>query len=76
MLKQDYKDDINREEVVQLALKVLSKMMDSTSLTSDNLELSQVFLSLKGRLSKMFVIWCRPSCCRSLISLPYGLLCL
>ncbi|GMP46676.1 hypothetical protein CsSME_00014733 [Camellia sinensis var. sinensis] len=45
MLKQDYKDDISREEVVQLALKVLSKVMDSTSLTSDKLELAEVFLS-------------------------------
>ncbi|KAF5944662.1 hypothetical protein HYC85_018739 [Camellia sinensis] len=45
MLKQDYKDDISREEAVQLALKVLSKTMDSTSLTSDKLELAEVFLS-------------------------------
>ncbi|KAF5957788.1 hypothetical protein HYC85_005013 [Camellia sinensis] len=45
MLKQDYKDDITREEAVQLVLKVLSKTMDSTSLTSDKLELAEVFLS-------------------------------
>ncbi|PSS18991.1 Proteasome subunit alpha type-4 like [Actinidia chinensis var. chinensis] len=44
MLKQDYKDDITREEAVQLALKVLGTM-DSTSLTSDKLELAEVFLS-------------------------------
>ncbi|KAL7241616.1 hypothetical protein ACSBR1_014252 [Camellia fascicularis] len=45
MLKQDYKGDITREEAVQLVLKVLSKTMDSTSLTSDKLELAEVFLS-------------------------------
>ncbi|CAL5373946.1 unnamed protein product [Camellia sinensis] len=45
MLKQDYKDDITREEAVQLVLKVLSKTMDNTSLTSDKLELIEVFLS-------------------------------
>ncbi|KAL3326545.1 hypothetical protein AABB24_037289 [Solanum stoloniferum] len=43
MLKQDYKDDITREEAVQLVLKVLSKTMDSTSLTSDKFELAEVF---------------------------------
>ncbi|KAF5936004.1 hypothetical protein HYC85_027133 [Camellia sinensis] len=45
ILKQDYKDDITREEAVQLVLKVLSKTMDSTSLTSDKLELAEVSLS-------------------------------
>ncbi|KAL8158839.1 hypothetical protein V2J09_000376 [Rumex salicifolius] len=46
ILKQDYKDDISREEAVQLALKVLSKTMDSTSLTSEKLELAKVFLAV------------------------------
>lgn len=45
MLKQDYKDDITREEAVQLALKVLSKTMDSTSLTSEKLELAEIFMT-------------------------------
>ncbi|GFQ00845.1 putative proteasome subunit alpha type-4-b [Phtheirospermum japonicum] len=44
MLKQDYKDEITREEAVQLAIKVLSKTMDSTSLTSEKLELAEVFV--------------------------------
>nr|POF21938.1 proteasome subunit alpha type-4 [Quercus suber] len=44
MLKQDYKDEITREEAVELALKVLSKTMDSTSLTSDKLELAEKVL--------------------------------
>uniref|UniRef100_A0A9I9CGA7 Proteasome alpha-type subunits domain-containing protein n=3 Tax=Cucumis melo TaxID=3656 RepID=A0A9I9CGA7_CUCME len=50
MLKQDYKDDITREEAIQLALKVLSKTMDSTSLTSEKLELAEVFLSPAGNV--------------------------
>ncbi|KAM3382491.1 hypothetical protein P3S68_008065 [Capsicum galapagoense] len=45
ILKQDYKDDILREEAIKLALKVLSKKMDSTILTLDKLELAEVFLS-------------------------------
>ncbi|KAM3340580.1 hypothetical protein P3S68_028214 [Capsicum galapagoense] len=45
ILKQDYKDDITREEVVQLALKVLSKTIDITSLTLKKIELAEVFLS-------------------------------
>ncbi|GAB2234318.1 hypothetical protein Drorol1_Dr00003565 [Drosera rotundifolia] len=50
MLKQDYKDDINREESTELALKVLSKTMDSTSLTSEKLELAEVFLTPSGKV--------------------------
>ncbi|KAI4305552.1 hypothetical protein L6164_028912 [Bauhinia variegata] len=50
ILKQDYKDDISREEAVQLALKVLSKTMDSTSLTSEKLELAEVLLSPSGKV--------------------------
>ncbi|CAL9117521.1 unnamed protein product [Musa textilis] len=50
MLKQDYKDEITREEGVQLALKVLSKTMDSTSLTSEKLELAEIFLEPTGEV--------------------------
>ncbi|KAL0706824.1 hypothetical protein Bca4012_073250 [Brassica carinata] len=48
LLKQDYKEDATREEAVELALKVLSKTMDSTSLTSEKLELAEVFLTPSG----------------------------
>ncbi|CAO2822516.1 unnamed protein product [Amaranthus hypochondriacus] len=51
MLKQDYKDDITREDVVQLALKVLSKTMDNTSLTSEKLELAEVYLTPSGKVN-------------------------
>ncbi|CAI9298641.1 unnamed protein product [Lactuca saligna] len=50
MLKQDYKEEISREEAVQLALKVLSKTMDSTSLTAEKLELAEVFLDDGGKV--------------------------
>ncbi|KAI3964171.1 hypothetical protein MKW92_004199 [Papaver armeniacum] len=50
MLKQDYKDEITREEAVELALKVLSKTMDTTSFTSEKLELAEVFLSPTGEV--------------------------
>uniref|UniRef100_A0A0D3CHC9 Proteasome subunit alpha type n=1 Tax=Brassica oleracea var. oleracea TaxID=109376 RepID=A0A0D3CHC9_BRAOL len=48
LLKQDYKEDATREEAVELALKILSKTMDSTSLTSEKLELAEVFLTPSG----------------------------
>ncbi|MCL7022661.1 hypothetical protein MKW94_009423 [Papaver nudicaule] len=50
MLKQDYRDEITREEAVELALKVLSKTMDITSLTSEKLELAEVYLSPTGEV--------------------------
>ncbi|KAI9159746.1 hypothetical protein LWI28_001521 [Acer negundo] len=50
MLKQDYKDDITREEAIKLMLKVLSKTMDNTSLTSEKLELAAVFLLPSGKV--------------------------
>ncbi|KAJ7569778.1 hypothetical protein O6H91_01G093500 [Diphasiastrum complanatum] len=50
MLKQDYKDEITREEAVQLALKVLSKTMDSTSLSAEKLELTEIILTPRGEV--------------------------
>lgn len=35
LLKQDYKDDITLKEAKELAAKVLSKTMDSTTLSSE-----------------------------------------
>ncbi|KAG6499379.1 hypothetical protein ZIOFF_039145 [Zingiber officinale] len=48
MLKQYYKDEIMPEEAVQLALKALSKIMNSTSLSSDKLQLAEIFLEPSG----------------------------
>jgi 20S proteasome alpha/beta subunit len=39
---QDYKEDLSLEDALKLVIKVLSKTMDSTSLTADKLELSSV----------------------------------
>jgi len=40
MLKQEYTEDIDLHGALLLAIKVLSKTMDSTSLTADKLEIS------------------------------------
>ncbi|CAI2179186.1 16814_t:CDS:2 [Funneliformis geosporum] len=42
LLKQDYKDDITLKEAKELAVKVLSKTMDSTTLSSEKLEFATV----------------------------------
>ncbi|KAK1633064.1 hypothetical protein QYE76_007379 [Lolium multiflorum] len=44
MLKKNYRGGISREDAVVLALKVLNKIMDSTRLTLEKLELAKVFL--------------------------------
>lgn len=38
LLRQDYRDDVGLEEACGLALKVLSKTMDSTTLDSEKCE--------------------------------------
>lgn len=42
ILKQDFKDDITLEEATKLIIKVLSKTMDSTTLSPEKIELSTV----------------------------------
>ena len=44
ILKSDYKDDIEIDDAVKLALKVLNKTMDSTALTPEKVELVTVRL--------------------------------
>jgi len=44
LLKQDYKDEITVEEAVGLAMKVMSKTMDSTTLGSEKLEFATLTL--------------------------------
>ncbi|CAO3650345.1 unnamed protein product [Cunninghamella blakesleeana] len=44
ILKQDYKETMNLEEAKALAIKVLSKTMDSTTLTSEKLEFATIQL--------------------------------
>ncbi|GAA5890882.1 hypothetical protein JCM6882_008844 [Rhodosporidiobolus microsporus] len=50
LLRQDYRDDIGLAEAVGLALKVLSKTMDSTSLDSEKLELATLTVDEKTGL--------------------------
>ncbi|MBW0470636.1 hypothetical protein O181_010351 [Austropuccinia psidii MF-1] len=44
LLRQDYKDSMDLDEVIVLALKVLSKTMDETSLSSDRVEFAVLSL--------------------------------
>jgi len=49
ILKQEYKNDMELGDAVKLAIKVLNKSMDSTSLTSEKLELATVSM-VDGKL--------------------------
>lgn len=42
LLRQDYKDSMDLDEAIVLALKVLSKTMDETSLSSDRVEFAVI----------------------------------
>jgi len=50
LLKQDYKDDITLKEALELAAKVLSKTMDSTTLNSEKLEFATIHLNAEGKV--------------------------
>ncbi|CAG8476316.1 8415_t:CDS:10 [Diversispora eburnea] len=50
LLKQDYKDDISLKEAKELAAKVLSKTMDSTTLSSEKLEFATICLNEEGKV--------------------------
>ncbi|KDE08291.1 hypothetical protein MVLG_01554 [Microbotryum lychnidis-dioicae p1A1 Lamole] len=50
LLRQDYRDDIGLNESLGLALKVLSKTMDSTTLDSEKLELATLTLDAQSGL--------------------------
>uniref|UniRef100_A0A1D1XD41 Proteasome subunit alpha type n=1 Tax=Anthurium amnicola TaxID=1678845 RepID=A0A1D1XD41_9ARAE len=50
LLKQDYKDDITLKEAKELAAKVLSKTMDSTTLNSEKLEFATIQLNDEGKV--------------------------
>ncbi|KAK0542791.1 Proteasome subunit alpha type-3 [Tilletia horrida] len=49
LLKQDYKEEIGLQDAMALALKVLSKTMDSTTLDSDKLEFATISLDERGQ---------------------------
>ncbi|GAA94242.1 hypothetical protein E5Q_00891 [Mixia osmundae IAM 14324] len=48
LLRQDYKGDMNLDEGLELAVKVLSKTMDSTTLDSEKVEIATVQLDENG----------------------------
>jgi len=48
LLKTDYKEDLSMDEAMLLAIKILSKTMDSTSLDSDKVELSTLMMGADG----------------------------
>lgn len=50
LLKQDYKDDITIEDAKTLALKVLSKTLDSSSVTKDKIELATLSKNKAGKI--------------------------
>ncbi|GJJ06276.1 hypothetical protein Clacol_000467 [Clathrus columnatus] len=48
LLKQEYKDDITVEDAIGLAIRVMSKTMDSTTLGSEKLEFAVLTLDKKN----------------------------
>ncbi|KAK4058138.1 Proteasome subunit alpha type-3 [Microbotryomycetes sp. JL221] len=55
LLRQDYRDDMGLDESLGLALKVLSKTMDSTTLDSEKLELATLTLDAATGLPKAHI---------------------
>lgn len=54
LLKKDYKDDLLLKEACELAIKVLSKTMDSSNLNSEKLEFATLS---KGRTGILRKVW-------------------
>ncbi|EAS35982.1 proteasome component [Coccidioides immitis RS] len=50
LLKQDYKDDCDLKEACGMAVKVLSKTMDSTKLSSEKIEVATVGRTKDGKI--------------------------
>jgi len=50
LLKQDYKEDCTLKEACELAVKVLSKTMDSTKLSSEKIEFATVGKTTNGKI--------------------------
>ena len=48
LLRQDYKDDVGLDDALELAVKVLSKTMDSTTLDSEKVEFATLTLDDKS----------------------------
>jgi len=50
LLKQDYKDGMTLDEALEMGLKIMAKSMDSTSLTSDKVEIATLTRDEGGRV--------------------------
>ncbi|CAM9023409.1 unnamed protein product [Wickerhamomyces anomalus] len=50
LLKQDYKNDITLNQASELALKVLSKTMDTTTLSSEKIEFATIQKDKNGKI--------------------------
>jgi 20S proteasome alpha/beta subunit len=68
LLKQDYKEDCSLKEACELAVKVLSKTMDSTKLSSEKSKcsMSSVELSIADKKQSNLPQWARPRVERSI----------
>jgi 20S proteasome subunit alpha 3 len=55
LLKQDYKDDLSLEDAKSLCLKVMSKTMDSTKLSSDKRESIRLHFERQQELTRCIV---------------------
>lgn len=51
VLQGDYSDDVCLEDAVKMVVKVLSKTMDSTTLSPEKVELSTISLDSDGRVA-------------------------
>eukprot|EP01095_Lingulamoeba_sp_RSL-Kostka_P005147 TRINITY_DN16493_c0_g1_i1.p1 TRINITY_DN16493_c0_g1~~TRINITY_DN16493_c0_g1_i1.p1 ORF type:complete len:260 (-),score=105.13 TRINITY_DN16493_c0_g1_i1:85-837(-) len=56
ILKQDYDDELSVEEALLLAVKVLSKTMDSTTLSAEKLEISTLTLNNDSGKPKFHIL--------------------
>ncbi|KAK6204629.1 nucleophile aminohydrolase [Scheffersomyces amazonensis] len=57
LLKKDYKDDLTLKEACELAIKILSKTMDSSNLNSEKLEFATLSLSKVNEGKVLHKIW-------------------
>ncbi|KAK6459933.1 nucleophile aminohydrolase [Scheffersomyces coipomensis] len=57
LLKKDYRDDFTLKEACELAIKILSKTMDSSNLNSEKLEFATLSLSKVNEGKVIHKIW-------------------
>lgn len=57
VLKQEYKEDMSLKEAVELAIKVLSKTMDSSTLSSEKIEFATLGKSSHDPTKVVHKIW-------------------